>query len=37
MLLASARLDPVRLREAGFEFRHPRLEEALRHELDERR
>lgn len=35
-LLASARAEPMRLREAGFEFRHPGLEEALHHVLDER-
>ena len=29
-LLASARVEPLRLREAGFDYRHPDLEEALR-------
>ena len=33
MLLAGQRVLPRRLLEAGFEFRHPRLEEALRFEL----
>jgi uncharacterized protein (TIGR01777 family) len=32
-LLASQRMTPKRLAGAGFEFRHPRLEEALRFEL----
>jgi len=33
MLLASTRVDPARLRETGFVFRHPDLEVALRHTL----
>ncbi len=33
LLLSSTRVDPAVLREAGFEFSHPRLEEALRHVL----
>jgi uncharacterized protein len=32
-ILASQRVVPKRLADAGFEFRHPRLEEALRFEL----
>ncbi|MGH7679005.1 MAG: TIGR01777 family oxidoreductase, partial [Gemmatimonadaceae bacterium] len=32
-LLASQRMVPKRLAGAGFEFRHPRLEDALRYEL----
>lgn len=32
-ILASQRLTPKRLAGAGFEFRHPRLEDALRFEL----
>jgi uncharacterized protein (TIGR01777 family) len=32
-ILASQRVIPKRLAGAGFEFRHPRLEEALRFEL----
>jgi uncharacterized protein len=35
-LLASQRAVPQRLRAAGFEFRHPRVEGALRDVLDER-
>jgi uncharacterized protein (TIGR01777 family) len=34
LLLAGARVEPAKVRESGFEFGHPRLEEALRHELD---
>jgi uncharacterized protein (TIGR01777 family) len=30
LLLASARVEPVRLQEAGYSFRHPELEGALR-------
>lgn len=30
LLLASARVEPARLKEAGFEFKHPEIEEALR-------
>jgi len=33
-ILASQRVAPKRLAGAGFEFRHPRLEEALRFELN---
>ena len=33
LLLASARVEPERLRETGYEFRYPELEEALRHLL----
>ena len=33
LLLASARVEPARLRATGFTFRHARLEDALRHEL----
>jgi len=33
-ILASQRVTPKRLAGAGFEFRHPRLEEALRFELN---
>jgi uncharacterized protein (TIGR01777 family) len=33
LLLASARVEPVRLRETGYPFRHPELEGALRHLL----
>jgi uncharacterized protein (TIGR01777 family) len=36
LLLASARVLPTKLQTAGFEFSHPHLEEALRHELGER-
>ena len=32
-LLASQRVRPTRLLEAGFEFAHPELEGALRHAL----
>ena len=35
LLLASARVVPTKLQAAGFEFSHPRLEGALRHELGE--
>ncbi|CAA9401762.1 Cell division inhibitor [uncultured Rubrobacteraceae bacterium] len=31
LLLASARVEPVRLQETGYTFRHPDLEGALRH------
>ena len=34
LLLASARVEPVRLRETGYSFRHPELEGTLRHLLD---
>ena len=34
LLLASTRVDPARLRETGYEFRHPKLEPALRHLLE---
>jgi uncharacterized protein len=33
LLLASARVDPVRLRETGYEFQYPELRGALRHVL----
>ena len=33
LLLASTRVDPARLREGGFAFGHPHLEDALRHVL----
>ena len=33
LLLASTRVEPVRIRESGFDYRHPELEGALRHEL----
>lgn len=33
LLLASERVEPVRLQEAGYTFRHPELEGALRHLL----
>ncbi len=33
LLLASARVEPVRLRETGYSFRHPELEGALRYLL----
>jgi uncharacterized protein (TIGR01777 family) len=33
LLLASTRVKPARLVETGYEFRHPDLEEALRHVL----
>src|SRR3989441_1078212 len=33
LLLASARVEPARLRATGFTFRHARLEDAFRHEL----
>ncbi len=33
LLLASTRVDPVRLRESGYEFRYPELRGALRHVL----
>ena len=33
LVLASRRMEPHRLVAAGYEFRHPDLEEALRHEL----
>jgi hypothetical protein len=32
-LLASQRLSPARLLDSGYLFRHPRLEQALRHVL----
>jgi uncharacterized protein len=34
LLLASARVEPVRLQEAGYSFRHPELKGALRHLLE---
>ncbi len=33
LLLASARVEPARLRESGYEYRYPELEQALRHLL----
>ncbi|MDH3719860.1 MAG: DUF1731 domain-containing protein, partial [Planctomycetota bacterium] len=33
LLLASTRVVPKKLAEAGYEFRHPNLEAALRHLL----
>jgi uncharacterized protein (TIGR01777 family) len=33
LLLASARVSPAKLLGAGYEFRHPKLETALRHVL----
>lgn len=33
LLLASTRVIPERLRESGYQFRHPNLEQALRHVL----
>ena len=33
LLLASARMEPARLLSAGYQFRFPRLEDALRHSL----
>jgi uncharacterized protein len=34
LLLASARVEPVKLEETGYEYRHPELEGALRHLLE---
>jgi uncharacterized protein len=34
LLLASARVEPAKLEETGYEYRHPELEGALRHLLD---
>jgi NAD dependent epimerase/dehydratase family enzyme len=33
LLLASARVKPAKLEMAGYRFRHPHLESALRHVL----
>ncbi|MCE9590586.1 MAG: TIGR01777 family oxidoreductase [Planctomycetes bacterium] len=33
LLMASVRVDPMRLTETGYQFRHPDLESALRHML----
>jgi NAD dependent epimerase/dehydratase family enzyme len=33
LLLASARVEPAKLEETGYEFRYPELEGALRHLL----
>ena len=33
LLLASTRVEPAKLRDSGFEFKHPTLEGALRHVL----
>jgi uncharacterized protein (TIGR01777 family) len=35
LLLSSARVEPARLKEAGFQFKHPQLEGALRHILND--
>lgn len=35
LLLASARVEPAKLEETGYEYRHPELEGALRHLLEE--
>jgi NAD dependent epimerase/dehydratase family enzyme len=35
MLLSSQRVVPKRLSEAGFEFKYPELEGALRHVLSD--
>jgi uncharacterized protein (TIGR01777 family) len=35
LLLASARVSPVRLKESGYKFQFPELEGALRHALEE--
>ena len=35
ILLASTRVEPARLQEAGYQFSHPEIEEALRHVLKE--
>lgn len=34
LLLSGARVTPARLQESGYDFQHPELEGALRHELD---
>jgi uncharacterized protein (TIGR01777 family) len=34
LLLASQRMDPAKLKETGYRFRHPELEGALRHLLE---
>src|SRR2546421_584580 len=33
LILSSTRVEPARLKEAGYEFSHPNIEEALRHVL----
>jgi uncharacterized protein (TIGR01777 family) len=33
LLLSSARVEPLRLKEAGFQFQYPKLDDALRHLL----
>ncbi|MDX6693122.1 MAG: uncharacterized protein QOF02_725 [Blastocatellia bacterium] len=33
LLLSSARVEPLRLKETGYQFKHPQLEAALRHIL----
>jgi hypothetical protein len=33
LLLASARVEPTKLEETAYEYRHPELEGALRHLL----
>jgi uncharacterized protein (TIGR01777 family) len=35
LLLASARVEPAKLEETGYEYRYPELEDALRHLLEE--
>jgi hypothetical protein len=35
LLLSSARVEPLRLKEAGYQFKYPQLEGALRHVLHE--
>jgi uncharacterized protein (TIGR01777 family) len=35
LLLSSARVEPLRLKEAGYQFKYPELEGALRHTLKE--
>jgi NAD dependent epimerase/dehydratase family enzyme len=33
LLIASRRIEPLRLLQTGYEFRYPELEAALRHQL----
>jgi NAD dependent epimerase/dehydratase family enzyme len=33
LLLSSARVEPAKLKTAGYQFKHPQLEGALRHVL----
>jgi NAD dependent epimerase/dehydratase family enzyme len=35
LLLSSARVEPARLQAAGYQFKYPQLEGALRHVLKE--